>query len=40
MNEAQSCSIAPTLVQARTTKGRLGGSDAGNLLRRVVTQEM
>jgi len=35
MNEAQSCSIVPTLVEARTTKGRLGGSDADSLLRRV-----
>jgi len=40
MNEAQSCSIVPALVEARTTKGRLGGSDAGSLLRTVVTQEM
>jgi hypothetical protein len=38
MNKVQSCSIVPTLVQARTTKGRLGGSDADILLRRVVTQ--
>jgi hypothetical protein len=38
MNEAQSCSNVPTLVEARTTKGRLGGSNADNLLRRVVTQ--
>jgi hypothetical protein len=37
MNEAQSCSIVPTLVAARTTKGRLGGSDANILLRRVET---
>jgi len=40
MNEAQSCSIVPALVEARTTKGRLGGSDAGSLLRTVVTQKM
>jgi hypothetical protein len=40
MNEAQSCSIVPTLVEARTTKGRLGGSDAGSLLRTAVTQGM
>jgi hypothetical protein len=40
MNEAQSCSIVPALVEARTTKGRLGGSDADSLLRTVVTQEM
>jgi hypothetical protein len=38
MNEAQSCSIVPALVEARTTKGRLGGSDADTLLRTVVTQ--
>jgi len=40
MNKAQSISIMPTLVEARTTKGRLGGSDAETLLRRVVTQAM
>jgi hypothetical protein len=40
MNEAQSSSIVPALVEARTTKGQLGGSDAGSLLRWVVTQEM
>jgi hypothetical protein len=40
MSETQSCSIVPTLVQTRTTKGRLGSSDADILLRRVVTQEM
>jgi len=40
MDDAQSCSIVPALVEARTTKGRLGGSDTGSLLRTVVTQEM
>jgi hypothetical protein len=40
MNEAQSCSTVPTLAEARTKKGRLGGSDADNLLRTVVMQEM
>jgi hypothetical protein len=40
MNKAQTCSIVPTLVDARTTKGRMGGSDAATLLRTVVTQEM
>jgi len=40
MNEAQSSSIVPALVEARTTKGQLGCSDAGSLLRWVVTQEM
>jgi hypothetical protein len=40
INEAQSCSIVPALVEARTTKERLDGSDAGSLLRTVVTQEM
>jgi hypothetical protein len=40
MNDVQSCSIVPALVEARTTKGRLGGSDADTLLRTVVTQEM
>jgi hypothetical protein len=40
MNEAQSCSIVPAQVEARTTKRRLGGSDADTLLRMVVTQEM
>jgi hypothetical protein len=40
MNELQACSIVPALVEARTMKGRLGGSDAGTLLRMVVTQEL
>jgi hypothetical protein len=40
MNEAQSRSIVPALVEAGTTKGWLGGSDAGTLLRTVVAQEM
>jgi hypothetical protein len=38
MNKAQSCSIVPTLVETRTMKGQLGGSNVGSLLRRVVTQ--
>jgi hypothetical protein len=38
MNEVQLYNIVPTLVEARTTKERLGGTDADILLRRVVTQ--
>jgi hypothetical protein len=40
MSEVQSCNIVPALVEARTAKVQLDGSDADTLLRMVVTQEM